>query len=133
MNGQCYPNSFKYMSALALAREAEQDPVEKHKFDDLVLIHGNVIPTEGPDEGRLIDHAWIEMAEYSLDVAEDIQRPAAKPIEEYHRHFSAKVRALYSLDQARLLLDTSGMYGPWDDEGRHMRSLSPLQPETYQG
>jgi hypothetical protein len=133
MNGQCYPNSFNYMVSLTALAGAEKDPAEKEKFNDLVLIHGDVIPTEGPDEGRIIDHAWVEMAGHAFDVAEDIQKPATKPIDEFHERLNVKVRASYTISEALSLVQKTQMYGPWDAEGRVKRELNQMPPENHNG
>lgn len=121
------------METLTAFAEAEKDPIEKAKFEDLVLIHGDVVPTEGPDQGNVIDHAWIEMACHAFDVADDISNPATKPIEQYHERFKVKVRATYTISEARSLAEKTQMYGPWDPKGRSARSLDPLPTQDSKG
>ena len=130
MNGKCYVNSFLYMEELIGRRDAENDEVEREKYADLMLIHGSVVPIKGPDAGKRLDHAWIEMAGHVFEVSESMANPSVTTIEDYQKHFDSHERARYTIDQARQMIETSEIYGPWDAEGRKLRGLPPIHSQT---
>lgn len=124
MNGQCYPRSFDLIEQLVLAAEKEVDPVERSKFVDISLVHGDVTPSSGIDEGKRIDHAWVEIGGYVLDDATG--ECAGLPIDVYYNNYSANPRVRYTYPMAKKLYFESQIYGPWDTDGREQRGLPPL-------
>jgi hypothetical protein len=124
MNGQCYPNSFKQLERLHKAGEAETDPDEKSIYQDLRLIHGYSTPDCGPEIGKEIDHAWVEMSGYAFESSDSVENPGCDLIEIYKEKYDAKERASYSYEQALKLRETEQTYGPWDDEGKVLRNLA---------
>jgi len=79
----------------------------------LLLVHGSVIPTSGPDQGRRINHAWIEVGILACEVSNKQQ--IEEPQERYYKAFTAKVYKKYTDPEANLEVLKSEHYGPWDE------------------
>lgn len=124
MNGKCYVNSYKLLELLSDSVSKETDPVERVKLKGLCLVHGWVTPTSAGDKGKQIDHAWVEGGQFIYETSAG--QVAFKEIEVFTQEFQAKQRVRYTLAEASSLIKESGIYGPWDDEGRRHRGLPPL-------
>jgi len=75
-------------------------------------VHGFVIPKEGPDKGRRLHHAWIEVGKFIIETQGGMRQKRSK--KEYYNTFSVEVERVYSVEEARSLVDTHKIYGAWN-------------------
>jgi hypothetical protein len=115
MNGQCYAHALQLIQTLYRDGVSEQDPEEKALFQDLVLIHGSVVPDCGPDVDRRIDHAWVEMSGFVYDPAQSVTKPSVAPAAYYRERYQGVERVRYHPNEAMACFRKFNDYGPWDD------------------
>lgn len=107
--GDCYKAAYDYVQQLSDKMNAGS--VSKAPP---FLVHGDVIPTCGPDKGRRINHAWVEMGDDVLEVSNGQKLQRKKEV--YYRTFQARDRIRYRLLNAQLEYAKSMHYGPWDTD-----------------
>lgn len=107
--GDCYKTAFGYL-------DKREDSVQLEKPDEntAFLVHGDVVPTSGPNEGCCINHAWVEIGDDVHDVSNSQNVRCSQ--EQYYRVYQARVRIRYSMNDARIELLKSRNYGPWDTD-----------------
>ncbi len=106
-SGNCYRAAFD--RAMSLTDAGEQD---------VVLVHGSVIPKSGPRANRRITHAWVEVGAMVHKFSNGNDLVTDKP--RFVRTLAPEAYARYAPDEATMQNLTSGHYGPWDDTSLQM-------------
>jgi hypothetical protein len=115
MKGLCYPHALQLLEMLFRDGETTAEPEEQAYYQDLVMVHGSVIPDSGPDARKRVNHAWVEMGGYAYDAAQSVTKPSIAPIDYYRQRYAAWERVRYTATEARHRLNHFGDCGPWDD------------------
>lgn len=108
-SGDCYKAAYHYAerwSDMMKSGAVENAP--------LFLVHGDVVPISGPEKGRRINHAWVEVGEDAWEVSNEQSLRYAKS--DYYRGFQARDRVRYPFRDAQFEYAKSMHYGPWDTD-----------------
>lgn len=98
--GDCYKAAYDSVVELA---EIGQSPT---------LVHGSIVPLNGPNKGQRIRHAWIEMSGNCIEVSNGQQEPFGK--DSYYSNLNAECIVEYSASEALQNAKATGHYGRWD-------------------
>lgn len=105
--GDCYGAA--YDTVMKLTTGCGSDT---HAREDIRLVHGSVVPPEGPDAGRRINHAWVESGDKVLSDAWG--RELSMDRTGFYEDTQAEVRIRYTRMEAMIALARNKHYGPWD-------------------
>jgi hypothetical protein len=106
-SGNCYQSAFD--RAMSLIDAGEQN---------VMLVHGSVIPPSGPWANQRITHAWVEVGATVHEFSNGNSLVTDKP--RFVRMFTPETYAAYSRDEALMENLKSVHYGPWDDTSLQM-------------
>ena len=119
--GDCYEASFNSAVELILLKSAaETNPVDeslRRLYDglglaeDIAIVHGSAQPPDGPDRGRTIYHAWVEVGESVIETSNGQREKYSTA--DYYEHFKIEVLRRYSVGEARALAEKHNIYGLW--------------------
>ena len=73
------------------------------------LVHGTIIPPDGPPDFRY-GHAWLEFDGQAYDAVLD----AFFPVDVYYRERCVTATKRFTAIEAAERAATTNMYGPWD-------------------
>jgi len=104
-NGNCYEAAACFM----IAREMLEKPSDRK----LVLVHGEVCG-QGPLEGLIFGHAWVENGETVIDMANG--KHLRMHVRAYYALGKIKQTVRYSFEEMRRNILYFKHYGPWDQE-----------------
>lgn len=102
--GNCFETAGQYQLGAFLA--------EKQM---VTLVHGLVVATKGPLEGKSFAHAWIECEENGVETVIDVELKQQVPRDVYYRHGQVGYTKKYSLKEAAKACVEHGHYGAWDE------------------
>ena len=57
--GDCYPKSLEFASDANKLMDTGKIPRQ-----DISIVHGSIVPMNGPDAGRNIKHSWVELERF---------------------------------------------------------------------
>ena len=103
--GDCIVAAFFLMSAMIAEKMITP------KDEDVTLVHA-IIHGTGPQEGKLIFHAWIEWRGFAWDAANN--HLFVFLARDYREHAEVVVTREYTPKQVWKLFTTHETYGPWD-------------------
>ena len=107
---------------MKLAVEAgADDPALKRIYDglglknEIVIVHGWVTSPEGPNAGRRIHHAWIEIGDGVVETQGGLKE--GFPDWRYYKLFAACPNQRYSIAEAKAFMHETGWARPWRGKG----------------
>jgi hypothetical protein len=106
--GDCYESSFRSAEELELIGQVSPEKVDPAAIE---IVHGWVTPTIGPDTGRRIHHAWVELPGKVFETSNSQLIPFTQ--DEFYDIYSVEVTRRYQLDEARNLLSESRVFKRW--------------------
>ena len=74
--------------------------------ENIYVVHGTAVPTDGLDKGRIIPHAWIEVGHHAIETSNG-QR-IGYPVSVYYEKHSISPKKRYTVSEARALADKYG-------------------------
>jgi hypothetical protein len=120
--GDCFEASLRSAEELQFVKESvESGTPNAHEvrniYDRLGLhrtisvVHGTAVPTNGPDAGRTLVHAWMEVGDEVFERSNgQAQRYASS---DYYALYSIQAIRRYAPAEARQLAQTHGRYAAW--------------------
>jgi hypothetical protein len=108
-SGDCYKAAFEHAGNLACTSG------KRHHID---IVHGSVIPRNGPWAHRRICHAWVEADGSVHEFSNGNEKVVAES--DFQQAFSPLVHAVYDFEQANMLVVKTEHYGPWDEQSLKM-------------
>lgn len=111
MKGDCYKVSYENAQELQTIKLSGKKTNQGSSANSVYIVHGTVIPPDGPFKGKKIKHAWVELN--GLVIERSNGNTEHLTLQQWREEYGAKEEIRYTFEEAEIEIKKASHYGPW--------------------